>query len=323
MTVTKPLPPLKARGREMDLSPEAFGWLRSSADIAMDGAALRERMAADGYLFLPSYLYRDEVIEARKVITEKLAAQGLLDPARPVFEGVLNPDGKNPYFRPELAKNNPALMKVLYDGPMMDLFARLFDVPASNVRHFDYTWMRAVGPGPGTSPHCDIVYMGRGTHDLFTAWTPLADIPLTIGGLMVLENSHTRTDVLSDYQSQDVDSYCENGPNAEAVRTGKIHWEHWKNWQNEGAGWDGAISNDPVALREQLGGRWLTCPEYRMGDVLIFSMRTVHASIDNTTNYIRLSSDTRYQRADEPADERWIGENPPAHGLSVKTGRIC
>lgn len=325
------LPVLKARGREMDLSPEAFGWLRSSADIAggngvptaRDGAALRERMAEDGYLFLPGYLYRDEVIEARKIITEKLAAQGLLDPERPVLDAVLNPDAKNPYFRPELAKNNAPLMKVLYDGPMMDLFARLFDVPVSGVRHFDYTWMRAVGPGPGTSPHCDIVYMGRGTHDLYTAWTPLADIPLEVGGLMVLEGSDRRTDVLHDYQSQDVDSYCENGPNAEAVRTGKIHWEHWKNWKDEGAAWDGAINNDPVSLREELGGRWLTCPTYRMGDVLIFTMRTVHASIDNATNYIRLSSDTRYQRADEPVDERWIGENPPAHGLSVKTARIC
>jgi hypothetical protein len=320
MNETTTLPVLKAGGREMDMSPEAFGWLRASADIAEDGDALRQRMMDDGYLFLPDYLHRDEVIEARKVITGKLAAEGLLDPAKPVFEGVFNTESANPYFRADLAKNNPPLMKVLYDGPMMALFARLL---GAEVRHFDFTWMRAVGPGKGTSPHCDIVYMGRGTHDLYTAWTPLGDIPLTTGGLIILEGSHKRTDVLAEYQRQDVDTYCENGPNAEAVRKGDIHWEHWQHWKTPGAKWDGAINNDPVGLREGVGGRWLTCPEYRMGDVLIFSMKTVHASLDNGSNYIRLSSDTRYQRADEPADERWIGENPPAHGLSVKTGKIC
>jgi ectoine hydroxylase-related dioxygenase (phytanoyl-CoA dioxygenase family) len=63
--------------------------------------------------------------------------------------------------------------------------------------------------------------------------------------------------------------------------------------------------------------------DYRMGDVLIFSIKTVHASLDNGSDRIRLSSDTRYQRADEPADERWIGERPITHSLAAKRGRIC
>ena len=56
-------------------------------------------------------------------------------------------------------------------------------------------------------------------------------------------------------------------------------------------------------------------------------MATLHASLDNQGDTIRLSSDTRYQRADEPIDERWItgphGEKPIAHGLAAKRGRIC
>ena len=47
-----------------------------------------------------------------------------------------------------------------------------------------------------------------------------------------------------------------------------------------------------------------------MGDALIFGMYTMHGSLSNTTGRFRLSCDTRYQRADEPVDERWIGENP-------------
>ena len=315
------MPLLRSRGLELETTPDTFGWLRESATVAEDADALRERMAEDGYLYLPGYLNREEVIAARQIITDRLKEQGFLDPAYPALEGRLRADSPNPYFKPDLTKDNPALMKVLYEGPMIALFGRLFGGP---VRHFDYTWFRAVGPGKGTAPHCDVVYMGRGTQNLITAWTPIGDISLSVGGLMVLENSHRRGDILSDYLSQDVDSFCENGPNAEAVKTGKIHWEHWQRWQTEGAGWSGAITDDdPIGLRRELGGRWLTSPEYRMGDVLIFTIRTVHASIDNATNTIRLSSDTRYQPADEPADERWVGENPPAHGLSMKKGKIC
>ena len=62
---------------------------------------------------------------------------------------------------------------------------------------------------------------------------------------------------------------------------------------------------------------------FRMGDLLVFSMFTVHASLDNQTNRIRLSSDTRYQRAADPVDERWIGENPVGHGPGGKRAMIC
>ena len=60
-----------------------------------------------------------------------------------------------------------------------------------------------------------------------------------------------------------------------------------------------------------------------MGDLLTFKMNTVHGSIDNQTQHIRLSTDTRYQRADEPIDERWIGADPIGHGKDGKKGLIC
>jgi hypothetical protein len=311
------LPRLASVGHELDTSPEAFGFLRPSGDIVGNAEALQARMIEDGYLFLPGALNRDDVIAARATVTERLAAEGMLDPTRPHLEGALKPETPNPYFRPDLTKKNAALMQVLYDGPMMAIFERLLGGP---VRHFDFTWFRAIGPGPGTQPHCDIVYMGRGTRNLYTAWTPLGDIALTVGGLIILEGSHRRSDILGEYLKQDVDTYCENGPNKEKILAGKFGWEHW---QDRTKSWSGAITDNPPVLRETLGGRWLTAEEYRMGDVLIFSMSTVHASIDNTTNYIRLSSDTRYQLASEPVDERWIGENPIAHGVAGKRGKIC
>jgi ectoine hydroxylase-related dioxygenase (phytanoyl-CoA dioxygenase family) len=177
------------------------------------------------------------------------------------------------------------------------------------------------------APHCDLVFMGRGTPDVLTCWTPFGDIPLGGGGLMLLEDSHRKSVVrLADYLRQDVDTYCVNGPNADAVREGTLQWEHWEE-PAPGRGWDGEITENAVALREEWGGRWLTAERFRMGDVLIFSMRTVHAGTDNDTNALRLSTDSRYQRADAPVDERWVagpnGEPPIGHGTAAKRGKIC
>ena len=60
-----------------------------------------------------------------------------------------------------------------------------------------------------------------------------------------------------------------------------------------------------------------------MGDLLTFTLGTVHASLDNHSDRIRLSSDSRYQRASEPADERWIGPSPLGHSRAAKRGRVC
>ena len=42
-------------------------------------------------------------------------------------------------------------------------------------------------------------------------------------------------------------------------------------------------------------------------------MRTVHASLDNQSDRYRMSTDTRYQPASLPIDQRWIGEDRTRH----------
>lgn len=298
---------LTARGLPIDVSSECFGRLRSSSSVAGDPQALRARMQEDGYLFLPGYLDPELVLEARRVITGRLAGEGLLQPDFDPIEAVARP-GIDIVFRPDLAMNNPPLDALLYGGSLMSFYELFLGEP---VRHYDFTWLRAAAPGVNSSPHCDIVYMGRGTFDVFTAWTPLGDIGIDEGALMILEGSNGRRKDLEDYLSRDVDTYCLNGPNARKIEDGETSWE-----------WDGALEHDAVALRERLGGRWLSS-DFKMGDFLTFGMGTVHASLDNHSNRIRLSSDSRYQRASEPADERWIGPNPPGHSRAAKRGRIC
>jgi hypothetical protein len=248
---------------------------------------------------------------ARQTVLERLADLGYLDPDYPVSAGVAK-SGVKQTFMPELAKDNPALMNVLYNGPMIDFYEHFLGGP---VLHFDYTWFRAktAGPGTATQPHYDVVYMGRGTKNLYTSWTPLSDVPMTMGGLMILENSHRLDQVKATYGQIDVDEYCTNYEDAKEIESGQKQWQ-----RSDG----GAYSADAIATRQALGGRWLTA-DYQLGDVLIFGMYTMHASLDNQTDQFRLSTDTRYQLASEPADERWIGPTPIGHGLASKRGLIC
>ncbi len=299
------LPPLFSGGVQLQTDPRAFGVLRDSS-VAIDSIEeLRARMASDGYLYLPGYLNREEVLDARREITRRLAEQGCLDPAFEPMEAVAAKDYIDK-FKPDVARKNAALEKVLYAGPMMHFFERFFGGP---VRHFDYTWLRAISPGVGTRSHCDSVYMNRGTQKLYTAWTPLGDVSFEMGGLMVLEGSNRHERLRETYCSTDVDSYCSN-------RTGRAGKDAW------GKGTGGWLSKNAAQIQRSLGGRWLTS-EYRAGDLLVFTIFTVHASLDNQSDRVRLSSDSRYQLASEPADERWIGENPVAHGQAGKRGRIC
>ncbi len=126
--------------------------------------------------------------------------------------------------------------------------------------------------------------MGRGTKNLYTCWTPIGDVPFALGPLAILVGSHRFERIKETYGQMDVDR------------------DHVQGW----------FSSDPIEMVDKFGGQWQTA-EFRMGDVLIFGMFTMHGSLTNASDRYRLTTDTRYQRADEPIDERWIGENPIAH----------
>lgn len=296
------LPRLTAHGRELETTPGTFGSLESSAHLLEDAAALRARMQTDGYLFLPGYLNRADVLAARAEVAARLEREGVLDPDKPRAELALR-SGVVFSMRPDLVAENAPLLKVLYDGPMIAFYEKFF---GEEVRHFDYTWFRAVAPGRSTPPHMDIVYMGRGTHELLTAWTPLGDVSLELGGLIILEKSHQHERLNRNYAQRDVDRVCSNKKRTDGTPLSIT----------------GTLSRAPDKLRANLGGRWLTA-QYRAGDLLTFTAKTVHASLDNQTNSVRLSTDTRYQPASAPIDDRWIGEHPTAHGPLSKREMIC
>jgi len=268
----------------------------------------RERLDRDGYLYLPGVLDESLVNAARRILLEQLDQLGLVDESAAVSEGRAAVPWQNQSCH-HLANANPPLHRALYAGVMMELYQQLFATP---VKHFDFTWLRVIGPGQGTAPHCDSVYMGRGTSRLFTSWTPLMEITPDIGGLILMPESHHLAS-LDSYRAADVDTICTNLPQPEPK---DVH------------GWvgpigDGKLTNNPVELQRRLELPWVTSERYQPGDVVIFNIATVHGSLDNQTDRIRLSCDSRYQSATAPTDERWVGANPVGHGQQSRKGIIC
>ena len=267
---------------ELELGSRYLGTLREANALRDDPPALRQRMEEDGYLLLRGFHDRAKVAAARAAILEGLAANGQIDRAYPLEAAVAAPCGRGAFLggsRP--FTRSPSFLALVESPEVLGFFSRLLD---AEVRTYDYKWLRVVGPGGFTGAHYDIVYMGRGTPNVFTVWTPLGDVPLEMGPLALLVGSHRFERIRETYGRMDVDR------------------DHVTGW----------FSEDPVELVDRYGGQWQTS-SFEAGDALVFGMFTMHASLANRTNRYRLSCDTRYQRADEPVDERWIGEEPIAH----------
>lgn len=273
---------LKMGKQELELGGKYLGWLRESNDILSNPAALHARMEEEGYLLLRGLHDPEKVLAARKAILENLDANGQVDHRYPLMEGVVAEGARGAFLGGSKAlTRTPVFLNMVESPEIMGFFAHFLQ---GDVLTFDYKWLRVVGPGDFTGAHYDVVYMGRGTLNLYTVWTPIGEVTLDMGPLAILVGSHRFEKIKETYGKMDVD---------------RDHVEGW-------------FTNDPVEMVDRYGGRWATS-EFKAGDVIVFGMFTMHASLNNVSNRYRISCDTRYQRADEPVDERWIGENPPAH----------
>lgn len=268
-----------------DYPSAQLGELVDSAPLRHDPAALRDRLASDGYLLLRGLIPRDTVLAARRAILDYMAEHEGLEPGSRPLDGVMGFQGKSvPLMGRRPITHEPAVAAVL-EGP--ELFAFYRDLFAQDVLTFDYKWLRAVGHEEFTGCHYDVVYMGRGTPNLLTCWVPLGDIPIDQGVLAICKGSHADPGfarLRETYGRMDVD---------------RDHVDGW-------------FSKDPAEITARFGGQWLT-GAFQAGDILTFGMHTMHASTTNTTDRWRLSCDVRFQPAADPVDERWVGVQPKGH----------
>ena len=259
--------------------------LRESNDILDKPDMLHERIAEDGYLLIRELHDKETVLSARQQVLEKLAAKGMLAPDTPLMDGIFNPDYPDPTSTGSMGNKPltqlPAFKAVVEGAPIMNFFKYFL---GGEARTFDFKWLRTAGPGSGSPIHYDIVFMGRGTQNLYSCWPPFGDVSLDMGPIVFCLGSNRFEKVRKTYGQADVDR--------DLI--------------------EGHFSDNPLEIIEKFGGYWATT-SFSAGDVIIFNMFLMHASLVNTSDKVRITADTRYQLATEPIDERWIGENPKGH----------
>ena len=243
--------------------------LADSTGLLGDGAALRARSDRDGYLFFRGLLDRARVLGLRRQMMQVVADHGWLvdgtdpmagvadvaafdrvPPAEVAFCGTGVPiDAYRDIYRLE------AFHAIGHDPAMLGLYESLIGAP---VLRQPLSIARIMVPGSSfapTPPHQDFIHI-QGTTDVWTAWFPLGDCPVSLGGLTVLVGSHA--DGLLTYHA------------------------------SQGAGeLEAYICNS--------GLQWATT-DFRAGDVLTFTSLTVHRGLPNVAGErVRLSVDMRYQ----------------------------
>jgi len=280
---------------ELVLPSSYLGEMRDATHLMNNPVGLRDRLAEDGYLLLRGLQSRERVLRARRMVVNSLAGNSQLESGTDPMDAVACAGGRGAFLGGmRKVSRNPDLLQLLESPEITGFFERLL---GQSVRTFDFKWLRAVGPGENTGAHFDVVYMGRGTVDqLFTVWTPLGSVRYDDGPLAVVGGSHraeTYRRVRETYGRIDVDR------------------------DNIGGG--GWFSRDPIEIVDRFGLPWLTT-EFQPGDVVIFGMFLLHASLNNRGRSYRISCDTRFQSADAPVDERWVGQEPQAHSVKTASG---
>lgn len=276
---------VKLGDREVEMGGQYLKELRSSNDIFEDTDELRKRMEEDGYLLFRQFHDREQVVSARQNVMNRLQEMGRLDPNYSIDHALIGKDNKSVFFdnKVDYPKELPDFYNTVTSPTVMGFFDRFLGGPSLT---YDFKWLRAVPNGPGAEVHYDIVFMGRGSHNLYTMWTPLVDVTLDGSPLCICVGSHKFKKLIDTYGQLDV------------VR-------------DRVAG--GALTKDPFEIIEKFGGQWATTA-FETGDVIIFGMYTLHMSLGNYTNKYRISCDTRFQLASDPVDSRYIGKNttPPS-----------
>jgi Phytanoyl-CoA dioxygenase (PhyH) len=165
--------------------------LTDSRGLAGDPAALRARLAEDGYVFLRGLLPAGRVRTAGERVAAALRAGGWTAGGSPILRRSAGPREAlaDPAYR--AAVTCVAFNALPYLAPLRETVRRLLGPGAFS---YPVKVLRAVAPeSPAERPtgryiHCD--YMGSGVQDMLTTWLPLATVPAALGGLAVRPGGH-------------------------------------------------------------------------------------------------------------------------------------
>ncbi|MFD7706340.1 phytanoyl-CoA dioxygenase family protein [Streptomyces sp. NPDC059786] len=280
--------PLYSNGLPIPLTPDCFGPLRPTAHHAADPATLRARLRRDGYLYLPGFLDPAGVRRLRGAYFARFPAGYLAGGTAPedgVFSGTV-PPGLPEYGvagHPAHGFVRSAPFARFVDDPRLRTLAetllggRAELLPRRILRHYHRGSHRA------SRAHVDLDYMDRMEHGgpaspaVITLWIPVGDCPGRTGPLVYLEGSHTLTPGEYEPLRDVTDRPGDRRP----------------------------ISHDLAWTARSLGRRWL-CTDFAAGDLMVHVPQIIHASLDTTTDAMRLSADVRFVRSGHTPDPRWL-----------------
>jgi hypothetical protein len=272
---------LSSNGVLIPFDTDLFEPMQALENWRNDPAEARERLRTDGHVLLRGALDRETVLALREAYFARFDASFFAagtTPREGVFSGTV-PDELPDYGTvghpaydfvrsPEFDRFTREDALALIAATVLDGPAEL--LPRRILRHFHRGAARA------SRAHVDFDYMDHGSDRVVTAWIPVGDCPVECGGLVYLSGSHEipreRLDALRTHTDRPQDKR--------------------------------PISNDLGLTARELGGRWMWA-DYRAGDVALHSPHTVHASLDDSSDVMRLSVDLRFVRRDAEADERW------------------
>ncbi len=259
--------------------------------------------ASQGYIWLKGLLDKEEVVAFRKKYFTTLKDTGIVKETVPIELGIFSGAMEN-----KTVTNQKIAELVLWQeyeqlcrsAALVNLMENYF---GGSVHLHKRKLIRHTLPHDknATGAHYDLTYLRAGTDQLITAWIPIGDVSIEMGGLIYLEGTHSwGKQKEAEFAEKNKELSLEERINAFNKNMGEVGW----------------LTKDLPTLAEKLNTRWL-CANYEAGDVVLHSPYMIHASTMNqdAQGRMRLSTDIRYQLAEDAIDMRWSKDWNPNDNL--------
>ena len=256
--------------------------LRVSNDAMADPEELRSRIAEEGYLFFKRLQNPDKMRKLRHEMMSTIQRVGWLIAGTDPSDGIADitkqcTEGDNAYSDgyAEVYKLE-AFHRSGHWPEVTEMIEKIMGRPImAHPQKIARIWFPKYTEHT-TPTHQDFVHF-QGSYDNLTAWAPVGDCPIELGGLAVIPRSHKVNRVLDHHFS---------------LGAGGLFVDE-----------DEQDEIDPV---------WHST-DYEMGDTLIFPALTIHRALPNyTEDKLRLSLDNRYQAVGDPIAEHMLEPHGPS-----------
>jgi hypothetical protein len=256
--------------------------MRDSTALVGDDVALRSQYQRDGYLLLRGVLDPSLLWTLRGLYFSRFDPSYLrpgTDPCQGVYSGRRPPGlpAHGTAGHPAYAFVREEPFAQLVSPPALERLAEkvlggpVRRLPRAPLRHFDCHAPLA------SRAHVDRTYLDQGSEQVATMWIPIGDCSRSTGSLVYLEGSADMDHGLLEELATVTDRPDDPRP----------------------------ISHNLAWVAERSGRRWLWA-DFRAGDVAVHAPGIIHASLDTTTEEMRLSADVRFVAAGQKADPRWL-----------------